>query len=168
MKALRISLPSSPLTGIFCRFGSLDERRPVAVVAWLKEVCMWPVRAFISFGRASIYVPSSFFSPRCSSIASTILCFPFSDWSTSSLVTYCPVFVFFAFSTICSLSKSTSPTCLGDAMLNGAPASSYISFSTSSILFVSTSEVSASDCVSIVTPFISISANTGMRGISML
>ena len=45
-------------------------------------------------------------------------------WSTSSEVTYWPVLVFFAFSTIFSLSKSISPTCFGDAILNGSPASS--------------------------------------------
>ena len=31
--ALRISRPSSPRTGMFCRLGFEDERRPVAVTA---------------------------------------------------------------------------------------------------------------------------------------
>ena len=41
--------------------------------------------------------------------------------STSSEVTYWPVLVFLAFSTILSLSNSTSPTCLGEAMLKVSP-----------------------------------------------
>lgn len=46
-------LPSSSRTGMFCRLGLLELRRPVAVTAWLKEVYaarMW----LMSWGRASI------------------------------------------------------------------------------------------------------------------
>ena len=117
MKALRISFPFSSRIGIFCKFGLLELRRPVAVTVWLKEVCTLPVRGLMSWGSASIYVPNSFFSPRCSRIFSTTGCLCRRLSSTSSEVTYWPVLVFFAFSTIFSLSNSTSPTCLGEAML---------------------------------------------------
>lgn len=167
MNALRISLPSSPRTGMFCRLGSDEESRPVAVAVWLNDVCMCPVRGFISFGSASTYVPNSFFNPLCSSILPTISCFPLSCCSTSSDVTYCPVFVFLGFSTIFSLPNKISPTCLGDAMLNSSPASSYMRFSMSLSLLVRISDVSASAAVSILTPFSSISASTCTSGISI-
>ena len=46
MNALRISFPFSSRIGIFCRFGLLELRRPVAVTVWLKEVCIRPVRGY--------------------------------------------------------------------------------------------------------------------------
>ena len=124
MNALRISFPFSSRIGIFCRFGLLELRRPVAVTVWLKEVCTRPVRGLMSWGSASMYVPNNFFSPRCSNIFSTTGCLWRRLSSTSSEVTYCPVLVFFAFSTILNLSNSTSPTCFGEAILNVSPASS--------------------------------------------
>jgi hypothetical protein len=33
-KAERISRPTEVLTGMFCRFGSFDEMRPVLVPVW--------------------------------------------------------------------------------------------------------------------------------------
>ena len=44
MNAARISRPNSVLMGMFCRFGLVDERRPVAVPTWLKVVCTRPSR----------------------------------------------------------------------------------------------------------------------------
>lgn len=66
----------------------LELRRPVEVTVWLKDVCTRPVRGLISWGSASIYVPSSFFNPRCSSIFSTTGCLCRRLSSTSSEVTY--------------------------------------------------------------------------------
>ena len=37
-----VQLPDGPRTGIFCRLGLLEERRPVAVAFWLKVVWMRP------------------------------------------------------------------------------------------------------------------------------
>ena len=55
MKALRISFPFSSRIGIFCKFGSLELRRPVAVTVWLKEVCTLPVyRPVIGFDKQEI------------------------------------------------------------------------------------------------------------------
>ena len=34
MKAWRIRLPSAERMGIFCRLGSEEDKRPVAVTAW--------------------------------------------------------------------------------------------------------------------------------------
>ena len=46
---LRISLPSSSRTGIFCRFGSLEERRPVAVMALsLIHICLIIIDMFLT------------------------------------------------------------------------------------------------------------------------
>ena len=42
-----------PFTGIFCRFGSVEERRPVAATVWLREVWSRPVSGFTSCGKAS-------------------------------------------------------------------------------------------------------------------
>ena len=38
IKALLISFPSSDLIGIFCKFGSLEAKRPVFVAANKKDV----------------------------------------------------------------------------------------------------------------------------------
>ena len=43
MKQLRIWRPSSVRIGMFCRFGSVLDRRPVVVAVWLKVVCRRPV-----------------------------------------------------------------------------------------------------------------------------
>ena len=50
MNAFRILRPSSVLTGMFCRFGSLDDSRPVAVTVWLNDVCIFPVFWLIRSG----------------------------------------------------------------------------------------------------------------------
>ena len=52
---------------MFCRFGSLLLRRPVAATAWLNDVWTRPVSGFTSCGSASMYVPFSFCRPRHSS-----------------------------------------------------------------------------------------------------
>ncbi len=39
--------PSSVRTGMFCRFGSVDERRPVAATVWLNVVWMRPSAAIV-------------------------------------------------------------------------------------------------------------------------
>ena len=53
MKAARISRPSSVRIGMFCRFGFVEESRPVAVPVWLKVVCRRPVAGLSSAGSAS-------------------------------------------------------------------------------------------------------------------
>ena len=54
MNALRIWRPISVRIGMFCRFGSLLLRRPVAATAWLICVCTRPVSGFTSVGSASM------------------------------------------------------------------------------------------------------------------
>ena len=39
INAARISRPTSVRMGMFCRFGSLLESRPVAATAWFR--CVW-------------------------------------------------------------------------------------------------------------------------------
>jgi hypothetical protein len=45
---------------MFWRFGSEDDRRPVAATAWWKVVCSRPSASEISAGSASTYVERSF------------------------------------------------------------------------------------------------------------
>ena len=68
--APRTMRPSSVRTGMFCRFGSEEERRPVAVTVWLYEVCTRPSPA-TSSGRASRYVDLIFAFSRYSSTSAT-------------------------------------------------------------------------------------------------
>ena len=82
----------------------------------------------------------------------------------SSLVEYWPVFVFLAFGSSCSLSKSISPTFAGEPTLNVSPASSYISFSIPERRPSRSAAASFSASTSIRTPVISISARTVERG----
>ena len=50
---MRMRRPMSSRTGMFCKLGFVDERRPVAVTAWLNEVWMRPVERLTSWGSAS-------------------------------------------------------------------------------------------------------------------
>jgi len=47
-------LPNSSRAGMFWRFGSEDESRPVATTVWLYEVWILPVFGEMSFGSASM------------------------------------------------------------------------------------------------------------------
>ena len=49
-----IARPVSVRTGMFCRFGLMLERRPVAATAWLKTVCTRPLFFSTSLGRISM------------------------------------------------------------------------------------------------------------------
>ena len=53
MNAFLISFPSSDLIGIFCKFGSLDAKRPVVVAASKKEVCTLLELGLMCSGRES-------------------------------------------------------------------------------------------------------------------
>ncbi len=61
--------PRSVRIGMFWRFGSDDERRPVAATAWWNVVCRRPSDA-MSAGSASMYVERSFVYVRQSRIGS--------------------------------------------------------------------------------------------------
>ncbi len=67
MNASRMRRPSAVRTGMFCRLGSVDARRPVTAVACANVVCTRPVRALTIAGSLSVYVDLSFDSARCSS-----------------------------------------------------------------------------------------------------
>ena len=54
--ALRTSFPSSVRIGIFWKLGLLVDKRPVAVMVWLKEECTRLVISLILFGIGSRYV----------------------------------------------------------------------------------------------------------------
>ena len=57
--------PSSVRIGMFCRFGSVEESRPVAAMVWLNVVWMRPSSATV-FNRPSTVVFNRVAS-RCSS-----------------------------------------------------------------------------------------------------
>ena len=59
---------------MFWRLGFDELNLPVAVSAWLKVVCIFPVSGDIYDGRGSMYVESSFFTPLYSSISLMIGC----------------------------------------------------------------------------------------------
>ena len=63
MKNRRNSRPIAVRTGMFCRFGSVEEMRPVRVSVWLKFEWMRPSAA-MTFRRPSQYVDLSFESVR--------------------------------------------------------------------------------------------------------
>src|SRR3974377_2309972 len=44
MKAWRMRRPSGVRIGMFCRFGSVEDSRPVAATAWWDDVWIRPVR----------------------------------------------------------------------------------------------------------------------------
>ena len=105
---------------MFWRFGSVDDRRPVAATVWLNEVWMRPVSGWISSGSGSTYVESSFASARCSRI------FAGSGWTVASLFSAStssemPVLPFAEplASRSCRRSNSTSRSWIGELMLNG-------------------------------------------------
>ena len=66
MNALRISRPASVRIGMFWRFGSDEESRPVAATVCRNEEWTRPCASAIA-GRASTYVPFSFEISRYSS-----------------------------------------------------------------------------------------------------
>jgi hypothetical protein len=57
---------------MFCRFGLVEDSRPVAAPVWLKVVWTRPSRGSTCLGRASRYVEFSLSSSRQDRIASTI------------------------------------------------------------------------------------------------
>jgi hypothetical protein len=65
----RSSRPSCVRIGMFWRFGSCDDRRPVAATVWLSRVCTRPVDGATSRGSASTYVDLSLSTSRYSRIA---------------------------------------------------------------------------------------------------
>ena len=64
--ASRIRRPSAVRIGMFCRFGSVLDSRPVTATACAEAVCTRPVAGFTIPGNVSVYVPFSFVRPRCS------------------------------------------------------------------------------------------------------
>ena len=87
----------------------------------------------------------------------------------SSLVEYCLVLVFLVVSLIFSFSKRITPSCLGELMLSvGSPAIALISSSKTKRSFISTAAYSFSATSSILTPVNSMSASTGISGISIV
>ena len=78
--------PSSVRTGMFCRFGSVDDSRPVAAMVWLKVVWMRPSAA-VDLSRPSTVTYSrvaSRWASRCSRNGCPV--FSNSDCSASASV----------------------------------------------------------------------------------
>ena len=92
-----MSLPSSDLIGIFCKFGSLEASLPVVVAANKKEVCTRFVLEFKCSGKESEYVFLSLLVCRQSKTNLGNSC-PLNARSsnTEALVAKLPFFVFFS------------------------------------------------------------------------
>ena len=151
---------------MFCRFGSLLLKRPVAATAWLKQVCTRPVSGFTSCGSASMYVPFSFISARHSRIWRGRSWASASSSSTSTAVDGArDVPVRFRTGS-CSLSNRISASCLGELMLNSPPASSKISAVRRASSCSMRCDCAASAGPSMRTPARSTPTSTGISGSS--
>ena len=111
---------------MFCRFGSTDERRPVAATVCAKWVRIRPSLP-ISAIRPSTVVPNFLVSRiRRSDSRSGCLVFSNNQLSASASVVN-PVLIFFVFGRFSS-SKRTTCSCFGDATLNSWPAARCAAF----------------------------------------
>ena len=116
----RILRPSSVRTGIFCKFGPTEDKRPVAATVCAKWVRIRPSEP-ISAIRPSTVVPS-FLVSRIRNSDSNKGCLVFSKSqlrASASVVN--PVLIFLVFGRFNS-SNRTTWSCLGDATLNSWPA----------------------------------------------
>ena len=84
----------------------------------------------------------------------------------SSLVEYCPLFVFFGFEIIFKSSNKTSPNCFGEARLNSLPQNSKILFSLSFKEIKNLFSISFNRFSLRLTPSSSILVKTNPNGIS--
>ena len=85
MNTLRITRPKSVRTGMFCRLGSAEEMRPVAVTVWLSVVWMIPSSSE-SLSSPSTYVDLSLEKARYCKTSGTTGCACTSPSSTSASV----------------------------------------------------------------------------------
>ena len=162
--ALRMNLPRSVRIGMFCRFGSDDESRPVSVNACAYVVCTRPWSS-INVGNLSTYVDLSFVQARYSRMDAMIGCSPASFESVFSSVDHCPLAVFLPPGKP-SLPKSSSPSCFGLSGLNPGSAYFRISCVKPRISRSSSRPYSFSAPTSIFTPSRSISRSTFTSGSS--
>ena len=108
---------------MFCRFGLVEDSRPVAAPVWLNVVCTRPSRGSTCLGSASRYVEFSLSSSRQDRIASTIGWTSRSFSRTLASVESWPFGVFFPGDSF-SLSYRIARSCGGEFRLNSSPASS--------------------------------------------
>ena len=153
----------SCLTGIFCKLGSVQLSRPVAVTVCWKCACIFPFSS-MSGSIPSTYVPFSLVSILYSSISGTAGCASAIFSSISALVEY-PVLVFLPLGSP-SFSNSMTPSCLGEFILNSSPASTYISDVSFSMRSLRLSPIALSTSLSTLTPQLSIEARTSTSGSS--
>ena len=68
MKPSRMRRPVSVRIGMFCRFGSVDDSRPVAAIIWLNVVWMRPAASAIGISESTIdlSLDTSRWCSRCS------------------------------------------------------------------------------------------------------
>ena len=157
--------PASVRTGMFCKFGSAELKRPVDATVWLNVVWM------CSSGCTVLIRPSmvdlSFWCSRCASRWSKNGCGFFSaNASISPAAVEYPVLVFFVFGSS-SLSKSTADSCFGeDRFSDGSSTNARASCSICSTFSVSSLRWFSSTSRSTAMPVCSISASTVTSGSS--
>ncbi len=118
--------PSSVRTGTFCRFGSVEERRPVAATVWLKVVWIRPSAATVLIRPSTVERSRACSRWRSMITGSSCSVWPASQASASASVVY-PVLVFLVFGRFSS-PKKTSWSCLGEPRLNSWPTEACASF----------------------------------------
>ena len=151
-------------TGMFWRFGSVEESRPVAAPAGWNVVWIRPSAGSMSCGSASTYVPFSLESERCSSTSRGSSCWSASFSSTSWSVDG-PVFSRFSTGSSSSV-KSTCASSRVEATLKRRPAATWIRASRSSIARPNSSLIPLMAPRSTRMPIRSISKSTGTTGAS--
>src|SRR5439155_429418 len=117
MNAARISRPSSVRIGMFCKLGSLELSRPVAVPVCEKLVCRRPVSRWISFGSASTYVDLSLAISRYSMIFAGSGCWADNSSKTSAAVDRAFAFPRRALGCRFNLSKRLSASCVREIVI---------------------------------------------------
>ena len=167
MKPRRISRPASVRMGMFWRFGSEDERRPVAATVWLNFAWIRP-SASASSGSESAYVPFSFEISRCSMSRVAIL-WPWlaRAWSVSTPVEKVFVLAVRFPAGRFSFSKRMRESWGGDATLNASPASLKISDSSRWMSAAIRPDNARRYGTSTRTPAVSMRASTGVKGHSI-
>ncbi len=161
-------LPRSVRTGMFWRFGLLDESRPVSVSDCANVVCTLPSDGSMYCGSFSTYVDLSFEQARYSRMSNTTGCRPTIPWRVFSSVDQCPFVVRFTpAESSPSLSKSSSPICFGESTFMPGSPYDMMDFTSPWISRSSDTPYARSAETSIRTPSASMSASTSTSGSSL-
>ena len=150
---------------MFCKLGSLEDKRPVDVTVCIKFVWTRRVFGLICSCSASEYVLFSFEYWRHSRIFAAISTPSSTKVSkTAASVDHEPVFAFFVLPFNPILSNRIFPVCPGEFKLNSSPANSKICFSNADMRSPKTALKFFSSFSQTLMPLRSILNSTEMQG----